>query len=383
MKKQLYDYQEVAVNDVVSKFKKGIKRVVFQLATGGGKTITSSTLIHRFHKANPDKDVIFFVDSEELLEQFKNTFQELYDIEVGIIMAGVKFKRIDLRIHVAMILTSVNRLTVNPNWFGNNVGLIIIDEAHGQTFDKIFKWFPETYSVGLTATPMRLSKKHPMNIVYDDIVESIPIAELIDKNSLSPNKSYAIKNDINFANIKKTAGDFNKGAIFQEMSSAKHIKNVVTAYERISKGKKTLIFNSTVEHSEMVNDVFVSLGYNSKHLDGATNKDERKAILKWFNETPDAILQNVGVLTKGFDEPSIITVIMNRPTTSLPLWLQCTGRGSRIYDGKYWFNIIDLGGNIKRLGDWSKEHDWSNIFHMAKVKEDDEAGIAPIGRAHV
>lgn len=377
--KKLYPYQNKGIQDVINKFKQGSKRVVFQLATGGGKTITASELIYRFHVANPTKEIIFFVDSEELLEQFKKTFEKQFKgMEVGIISAGAKFKRIDLKIHVAMILTSVNRLTSNPNWFGNNVGLIIIDEAHGQTFDKIFKWFPNTHSIGLTATPMRLSKKFPMNAVYCDIVSSIAISELIERGSLSPNKSYAIKNDINFSKMKKTGGDFNSKSIFEEMSQSKHIRNVVTAYERISKGQKTLIFNSTVEHSEMVNRIFIEMGYNSKHLDGATNKEERKSILEWFNKTPDAILQNVGVLTKGFDEPSIITIIMNRPTVSLPLWLQCTGRGSRIYPNKQWFNIIDLGGNIKRLGDWSMEHDWETIFHTATVKSDDEAGIAPM-----
>lgn len=378
-KKTLYPYQKQGIKDIIQKFKNGKKRVVYQLPTGGGKTITASSLIHLFHTHNKEKDILFFVHRTELLDQFKRTYEKQYPgSEVGVISAGVRMKRFDVLINVAMINTAMNRLKKDPNWFGNNVGLIIIDEAHNASFDKLFKYFPKTLTVGLTATPMRLSKRNPMNLVYNDIVTSVAIEELIEFGSLSPNKTFSIDNNVKYNKIRKTAGDYNAGAIFEEYSKAKHITNTVKAYEQISKGQKTIVFNSSIEHSDLVNRSFLASGYNSKHLDGATNKRERENILKWFSKTDDAILQNVGVLTMGFDEPSIISVIMNRPTLSLPLWLQCTGRGSRIYPGKEYFNIIDLGGNVDRLGDWSHNHDWEDIFLSAKQKINDGEGIAPI-----
>jgi hypothetical protein len=78
--------------------------------------------------------------------------------------------------------------------------------------------------------------------------------------------------------------------------------------------------------------------------------------------TPDAILNNVAILTTGFDDPNIETIIMNRATLSLPLWLQCTGRGSRPTDAKSTFTILDLGGNVGMHGDWCESRDWENIF---------------------
>ena len=377
MKKQLYDYQEHGISAVLQKFKDGSKRVVFQLATGGGKTITASELIHRVFVKNPQKNIIFFVHRVELLSQFKRTFENQYSIEVGIVDRTTKLLRWDLNVHVAMIETAVRRLKNNANFF-DKTSMIIIDECHNGTFDKIFEYFPNTYTVGLTATPTRISKKHPMRLIYDDIVTSITIQELIEKKTLSPNKTYSIKSDVNYSQINKTGGDYSTGAIFNEYSKSKHIQNVVNVYEQISKCKKTIIFNASVEHSELVNAAFCNLGYNSKHLDGATNENERENILKWFVNTPNAILQNVGVLTAGFDEPSIITVIMNRPTTSLALWLQCTGRGSRVYAGKPFFNIIDLGGNVQRLGDWSFDHNWEAIFKHAEFQDAESLGVAPV-----
>lgn len=377
MIKPLYPYQKEAIDNIARKFRDGAKRVLFQLATGGGKTITASALIHRFMSVNEGKEIVFLVHREELLKQFKRTFESQYGIEVGTIVAGQKLKRIDLSVHVGMIETVYRRLQKNHSWLGKNIGMIIVDECHIGSFDKIFEFLPDILTVGLTATPHRLTKKHPLNSIYDEIVTSITIEELIERGALSPNKSWQIKNQVNFSSLKQTGGDFNSGSVFEEYSKEKHIRNVVTAYEKIAHGKKTLIFNSTIEHSELVNNIFNLHGYPSRHLDGATNKEEREEIIKWFSKTPEAILQNVGVLTAGFDEPSIECIIMNRPTTSLSLWLQCTGRGSRVSIGKSHFDIIDLGGNISRLGDWCFSHDWENIFRSAKI-DTSEKGIAPV-----
>lgn len=376
MKKTLYPYQKEGISEIIDFFKSGSKRVVFQLPTGGGKTLTASALINLFHKQNKSKDILFFVHRKELLEQFKRTYEKQYeDAEVGIIDAKSRMKRFDLKIHVCMVESAINRLKRNPNWFGNNVGLLVIDECHNAGFDKIFGFFPDTLTVGLTATPTRLSKKNLMRLVYDDIVSTTSISELIEFGSLSPNKTFCVDNKVNYTKLKKSAGDYSKGSIFEEYSKTKHITNVVKAYEQICLGKKTMIFNASIEHSKLVNAAFNSAGYKSMHLDGTTK--EREMILRWFSETPGAILQNVAVLTMGYDEPSIESVIMNRPTLSLPLWKQCTGRGSRIYPGKPYFTIIDLGDNVYRHGDWSFDVDWKDMFYNSKLKDDTD-GVAPI-----
>lgn len=378
MKKTLRPYQKENIRDIFSKLRENKKQVDYQLPTGGGKTFTATEIIHYFLEKNKPFEVVFLVHRVELLTQFKRTFEGQHpDYEVGIIDRYAKMKRFDLRINVAMVETAKRRLKKNPKFFGNKTRLLIVDECHNSSFDKIFKYFSKSLVIGLTATPMRLSKRNPMNRVYNDIVCGPTIQYLIEQGSLAPNKTFTIDSGVNYSQIKKTSGDYNKGAIFDEYSKAKHINNVVKAYEMKAKGKKTIIFNASVEHSELVNKAFVMSGYNSKHLDGATNKNKRLDILDWFARTPDSILHNIGILQMGFDEPSIEAVIMNRPTASLPLWLQCMGRGSRVYPGKDYFTIIDLGGNVERLGDWSSPFDWNDIFKNAKYKDGEYEGVAP------
>ena len=134
------------------------------------------------------------------------------------------------------------------------------------------------------------------------------------------------------------------------------------AYEQESKGKKTLIFNNGIQTSRMVYEMFKHAGYDINYIDNTNTKDERKRILEWFKNTPDAILSSVGILTTGFDEPTIETIIINRATKSLALYFQMIGRGSRILEDKSEFSILDLGNNLSRFGLWTSDVDWHAIF---------------------
>jgi type I site-specific restriction endonuclease len=137
---------------------------------------------------------------------------------------------------------------------------------------------------------------------------------------------------------------------------------LIQSYEERAKGKKTLIFNNGINTSLHVYDTFRRAGYPIAHLDNNNTKKERKAILKWFKETPDAILTSVSILTTGFDEPTVDCIMLNRATKSLTLYYQMIGRGSRILKHKNTFTVIDLGNNLHRFGPWGSDLDWQRIF---------------------
>lgn len=117
----------------------------------------------------------------------------------------------------------------------------------------------------------------------------------------------------------------------------------------------------------------VEAGLNAKHIDAGFSKSERAKMLIWFKNTPDAILCNVGILTTGFDEPTIETIILYRATKSLPLFLQMVGRGSRVIpDKKRTFTILDFGNNVREHDFWEAERTWS----LKKKKKKD--GSPPV-----
>jgi superfamily II DNA or RNA helicase len=141
-------------------------------------------------------------------------------------------------------------------------------------------------------------------------------------------------------------------------------EKLLFAYEEIAVGDKTLIFNAGIDTSLRVEETFKKRGYPVRHLDSTFSDKDRKDVLRWFKETKDAILTSVGILTTGFDEPTVQTIILNRATRSLTLYHQMIGRGSRKLPQKDRFKVIDLGNNVRRFGFWQDYLNWQDAFRF-------------------
>lgn len=370
MQRQLRPYQKTGIDKLAIKYQQGKRRMIFQLATGGGKTVTFAGLINRFMAKN-NRKVVIIVHREELLKQAHRALFEWYEITAAPITANTTYIP-NVNVYVCMVETLNNRLKKNDKSFGD-VGLVIVDECHIGNFKKLYDYFNSALIIGFTATPIAASKKDPLNNYFEDIICGVDIPDLIAQGSLCPNKTYHVHN-VKRSELKIKNGEFDERQMGSVFSNAKHVQNCIKAYRDYSEWKKTIIFNCNIEHSKKVTEAFNQFGYNAIHIDGETPSIERAAIFRWFKETPNAILCNVGIATTGFDEPSVLTVIVNKSTMSLSLWLQMTGRGSRPFDGKDFFTIIDMGGNAITHGDWCMPRDWSDMFfNPDKPKEGGEA----------
>lgn len=381
----LRSYQSEGLQVLADKFKEGKKRVVVVLPTGGGKTVMFADMIARYI-VKSNKNALILVHREELLMQARQKLYHMNNVIAEVVRAGVKHWPPG-RVHVAMVETGYKRLQKNPGWF-KNLGLIVIDEAHLDNFSKTMPYFDDLLIAGFTATAIAASKRRPMKDFYDDIVVCCQIEELIqlwkDTNGtegLCPNITFAPKAAVQQSELKSSESNpdgFDQDYMEAVYTTGHHIDNTVKAYEKYALGKKTLVFNVSKTHSQLQTMAFKDAGYPARHLDGATPAHQREEVLKWFAATPDAILNNIGVLTTGFDEPSIQWVIVNKATKSLSLWLQMNGRGSRPYHGlfKSFFGTIDMGNNYRTLGEWSTDRDWAQIFwHPEKAKEGGIGGV--------
>lgn len=364
-----YDFQDKLITGLGRKLTQGRRKVCGQLPTGGGKTVVFACVTDRYIKKS-GKSVLIVVHRQELLNQTRKTLYNAFGIEAVAIKAGMKYIP-EAMVYVAMVESLGRRIHKLKD-----IGMVIIDECHIASFNKIHQYFPEAYFIGFTATPLSSNKRKPVKMFYDDIVCGADIPELIKAGRLCQNMTWAPKEIVDRMELTIRGGEFDEQEMSAEFSRPKYINNTVSAYSRWALGTKTLVFNVNVEHSKAVNDAFVKAGYNSKHIDGNTPHIERVRIIDWFKHTDDAILCNVGITTVGFDEPTIETVIVNKATMSMPLWLQMCGRGSRPTLAKSAFTIIDMGGNAITHGDWSQPRDWETLFHNPpKINEE---GVAPV-----
>lgn len=361
------------------------RKIVVQLPTGGGKTVEFAYITQRYIR-NAGKSVLILVHRKELMYQAQKTIKEVLDIDAALITSTTSHFRI-ARVYIGMVESLISRLHMLQN-----VGLVIVDEAHIANFNKIHNIYLEELIIGFTATNISSNKREPMNKYYSDIVVGPQIKDLISDGYLAQNVTRCPKDivDVTKFGIDKLKGDYNERQMATEYKLPRHVSNVVTNYSKYCYGKKTLIFNVTIDHSHEVDDCMRACGFPCRHL-ASDNDHERDEILKWFHDTEDAILCNVMIATVGFDEPTVHNIITNFSTLSLPKAIQCWGRGSRIIDQYFidkWqhtypyqlelkdhFQIIDMGGNCVKFGDWNDERDWNRMFHHPQQVYD---GNAPV-----
>ena len=360
--KSFYNYQQKALDQIFVKINQNPNNynLLYQLPTGGGKTVIFSGIARRYIQ-EVDKKVLILTHRIELCGQTSRMLGE-FGVPCKIIDSKVKTMEDDdpHLCYVAMVETLNNRLQDGVMDF-KDVGLVIVDEAHYNSFRKLFKYFEEQVILGVTATPLSSNAKLPMYEVYNELIVGDSIRSLIKQKFLSKGITYTF--DVNLTSLKVgTNGDYTVASSEKLYSSIIMQEKLLQAYEQKAVGKKTLIFNNGINTSKYVMGLFIEAGYDIRHLDNTSNAKERKETLKWFKEKPDAILTSVGLLTTGFDEPTVETIILNRATRSLTLYHQMIGRGSRILPNKDEFQIIDLGNNAARFGLWDTPLDWQHLF---------------------
>ncbi len=359
--KELYAYQKGAINKIFKYFEEAPEdyHLLYQLPTGGGKTVIFSEMVRQYLKHH-DKKVLIMTHRIELIKQTSKMLTEFGVINKIVNSTANLDDQADYSCFVAMVETLNNRL--NDDMLDiSDIGLVIIDEAHYNSFNKLFKFFEKSFILGVTATPLSSNINTPMKGNYDELIVGESIESLIEHEFLSRAEIYSYNVGLTSL-VVGSNGDYTVKSSEDLYTNEDMLSKLIHAYEEVSKGKKTLIFNNGINTSLHVYDTFRAAGYPVAHLDNNNTKKERAEILEWFKNTPDAILSSVSILTTGFDEPTVESIILNRATKSLTLYYQMIGRGSRILKNKSSFNVIDLGNNFHRFGPWGSDLDWYKIF---------------------
>ena len=362
--KKLYPFQEKTVTTIIEELDKNGSdfNLLFQLPTGGGKTVIFSEVAKKFiEKYN--KKVLILTHRIELSVQ---TSKQLSAIGIGNKIISSEVKNLKDEDHhwcyIAMVETLNNRLQEDQN-FVDGVGLVIVDEAHYNSFRKIFQYYSGANILGVTATPLSSNKSLPLNDHYNKLIVGESILSLINGGYLADAETFTY--DVNLHGLKiGTNGDFTVSSSEVVYGNFFMQEKLLFAYEEVAVGQKTLIFNSGIETSLRVEETFKKRGFKIRHLDSTFSDKDRKDVLHWFKVTPDAILTSVGILTTGFDEPTVETIILNRATRSLTLYHQMIGRGSRRLPNKDKFRLIDLGNNVRRFGLWQDYINWHDAFRF-------------------
>ncbi len=327
------------------------KRVLLQLPTGGGKTLTAAFMVGA--AAMRGKRIAFLNHRNEILDQSVVAFTSL-DIPCGVIAAGYPTNLAE-PIQVCSIDTLRRRMHKLPQF-----DFLIVDEcqhAAARTWLQVLAHYPNAHVVGLSATPLRLDGKG-LGDIFQSMVCGPTVAELMAAGFLAPFRAYApTRPDLSGVHTK--FGDFVHGEIEEAMDRPSITGDAIAHYQRLAPGKRAVVFCASVAHSQHVAASFQAAGISAAHLDGGADRSDRRATVAAFRRGDIRVLSNVDLFGEGFDLPELDCSILLRPTQSLALAMQQIGRALRPKPDGSPAIILDHAGNLMRHGLPDMDREWS------------------------
>lgn len=349
----LRDYQLEILRKTSALMRQGVRRILIQLPTGGGKTVLAGQAL--LCATNLGFRAHFDVHRRELIKQTSSSFLA-QGLPHSFIAARRDFEPQAL-LHLASVQTLANRLDIvlPPD-------LIVVDEAHhatAATWAEPLAAYPEAFIIGLTATPERLDGRG-LNEHFDAMVVGPSPAELIARGYLSPYEYFA-PSIPDMTGVPTQAGDFVRSAAAAVVDRPHLVGDIVDHYLRLAPGEQGIVFAINREHSRNIAEAFKAHGVPAMHVDGAMGDKERDFFDDAFRCGDVRVGVNVGLFSEGYDVPNIGYVGMGAPTKSLVKHLQDCGRGLRMSAGKTRAVLCDHAGNAvtRQLGLPDDDREWS------------------------
>jgi len=355
----LRPYQQEAVDNTLSFFRKKREPAVIVLPTGAGKSLVIAELA-RIARGR----VLVLAHVKELVEQ-NHAKYESYDLSAGIYSAGLNKKQTEEKV----IFGSIQSVARADQSFFKNFNLVIIDECHrvseesDSQYATVIRNLKENNEglciLGLTATPYRLGvgwiyeyshsgeMKTQEKRFFKQCVFDLPISFMIKNKYLTqPVKVDIPVTSYDFSELTSKGTMYSTADVERLLKEQKRltpliIKNVIDITESYQR-KGVMIFSSTVNHAK---EILSYLPENdAKLIIGDTDNLERDRIIEEFKARKFKYLVNVSVLTTGFDAPHVDVIAILRPTESVSLYQQIIGRGLRLEKNKTDCYVLDYTG---------------------------------------
>ena len=393
-------YQEIAVNRVMDAVTEQKTRILLTLATGTGKTFIAFQVAWKLFQSrwNTQRDgkrqprILFLADRNILADQAFNSFSAFpEDALVRITPDGIRRKGgvpMNGSIFFAIFQTFMSGKDAQGKpapYFGeypaDYFDFIMIDECHrGGANDEsnwrgILEYFSSAVQLGLTATPKRKDNTDTYKY-FGDPVYVYSLKEGISDGFLTPFKVKRIKTTMDeyiyTSDDTVVEGEVEEGKVYKEDDFARgniHIREreenrVKVFLSEINQDEKTIVFCATQSHALIVRDLINKHKKSSDPSycvrvtanDGFLGEEYLRLFQNNEKSIP-TILTTSQKLSTGVDARNVRNIVLMRPVNSMIEFKQIIGRGTRLFDGKMYFTIIDFVDAYKNFLDpeWDGE----------------------------
>lgn len=363
---KLRQYQQDGVDGIRNSFANGIKRVLYVLPTGGGKT---ETFIHIADKTlSKGKTVFFLVHKKNLVKQISERCNK-YNLAHGII-AGSNPKDYSIKAQICSVQTLKNRLAEIPK-----PDLIIVDEAHHSnagTWKDILDYYSDVYTLGVTATPIRKDGKG-LGDIYKDMVLGPSPAELVQMGNLVMPEYYVFKQIEALKKVKKDKfGEYDLKQLAEVMDQPAIVGDIIGEYTRLAPGEPAIYSCVNIDHAKSMAESFRSAGYTAEAVHGQLKEEEIQRIFKGLADRTINVVTFCDLISEGTDIPAVAVIGLLRKTTSTALYLQIVGRGLRPCAGKSSCLILDHVNNFAEHKHPLKNRNWQLEMTKKKIKQKEQ-----------
>jgi len=383
-------YQESAINNALDAIAEEKSRILLTMATGTGKTIVAAQIAWKLFQTrwNLNRDgarrprILFLADRNILASQAMSNDFSIFpeDARVRISPLDIR-KKGEVPKNGSVFFTIFQTFMSGPDgtpYFGDYPAdffdFIIIDECHrGGANDEsnwrgILEYFSPAVQLGLTATPKRNDNVDTYRY-FGEPVYVYSLKEGVNDGFLTPFKVKRIKTTLDdyvfTSDDQIVEGEVEEGKIYEEDDFNKIIeikereaKRVRVVLDEINQKEKTIIFCANQPHALMVRDLVNQMKESKDPSycvrvtanDGARGEQH----LREFQDnekTIPTILTTSQKLSTGVDARNIRNIVLMRPVNSMIEFKQIIGRGTRLFDGKEYFTILDFVDAYKHFSD--------------------------------
>ena len=381
--KRLRYYQEIAVNHVLDGIARGEKRILLTLATGTGKTLIAFHIAWKLFQTRWNvagtgtrPKILFLTDRNILANQAFNKFNGFASDALVRIRPGSVRKNGEVPTNGSVFFTIFQTFMAGEEpYFGQYpkdfFDLIIIDECHrGGANDEsewrgILEYFSSAVQLGLTATP-RVSMNVNTYQYFSYHAYEYSLRQGIDDGFLTPFRHFNMKSTIDEYHYTPDdtvlAGEVDPAKTYTEqnfyhgdIAIAERDRGRVRQFmdKMGDPGEKTIVFCANQAHAAVIRDMINQYhqertgDYNSDYCVRVTANDGEQGE-EYLNEFEDnekaipTILTTSEKLSTGVDALNVRNIVLMRPVNSMIEFKQIIGRGTRLYDGKYFFTVFDF-----------------------------------------
>ena len=408
--KQPRYYQELAVNKAMEAIAAGKDRILLNLATGTGKTFISFQIAWKLFKSrwNLQKDgkrqprILFLADRNILANQAFLDFGAFGEDAITRINPNEIRKSGKVPTNASIFFTIFQTFMSGPEgepYFGEYESdffdFVIIDECHRGGANNEGNWrgildyFNSAVHLGLTATPKRKDNVDTYEY-FGEPVYTYSLREGIQDGFLTPFKvkriqttldEYVYTDDDEVLDGEPESGklytedDFNKTIVIKE----RELKRVQEMLKNINPAEKTIVFCANQAHAALVRDLINQESSNTSvdycvritANDGAIGD----TYLKQFQDNEKSIptiLTTSQKLSTGVDARNVRNIVLMRPVNNIIEFKQIIGRGTRIFEGKHYFTVIDFVNAYQMFNDPEWDGDPIEPEPIGDTKEEAE-----------